>query len=174
MMKIGNFLLVMGMLFTASTLSFGQVASLQPIFGENHIEGNEIKWFAESPEATQFFILQRSGDGVHFKPVAMIQKIDNTISYSYVDTKANNENWFYRVVNVDNQGVGQYTGAVYMEYAYAMNDETSEKPPVNITMNDHIAQEVNCWLNELEFPTITKLGMVANITELPQLSSEKK
>ena len=175
MMKIGeNLVMMMGLLFTATALSFGQVANLQPVFGEILDDGNEIKWFVESTEATKYFIVQRSGDGEHYKPLAMIQKVENTISYSFVDEKTKNKNWFYRVVNVDNQGVGEYTSAVYLEYAFVSTDTESTKPPTNITINDHIAKEMNIWLSELEFPTISKLGMVSNVTKLPEIQNTDK
>ncbi|HHB77684.1 MAG TPA: hypothetical protein ENK85_00455 [Saprospiraceae bacterium] len=147
--------------------SYGSVSYLEPLQGEVSENGNHIQWTMESVKDVNFFIVQRSQDGVHFFPLAMVAKEDNVTEYTFVDEKVKSQNWFYRVVDVDYQGVGEFTGALYLEYAFLSADVKTTKPPTNITINDHIAQEMNSWLTELEFPTISKLGMVANFTNFP-------
>lgn len=155
-------MLVVGIVFTTVILSFGEVTYLEPLNGEVLENGNQIQWVIESPEEVNFFIVQRSKDGVHFSPLAMIAKDAVSTEYTFFDEKSNNESWFYRIVYVDYQGVGEFTGALYLEYTYVSLDVESVKPPTNITINDHIVGEMNYWLNELEFPTISKLGMVSS------------
>lgn len=167
-MKIGKkMMLLVGLVFV-TTLSFGKVSS---IFGEVLADGNQIQWTTESLEDVNFFIIQRSKDGVKYFPIAMVATQGEKAAYAFIDEKADANSWFYRVVDVDYQGVGEYSSALYLEFAYANTNVESVKPPTNITINDHIAIEMNCWLNELEFPTISKLGMVAHFSSFPE---EKK
>lgn len=156
-------MLLVGLVFI-TTISFGEVNS---IFGEVLPEGNQIHWTTESQEDVDFFIIQRSKDGLKFFPIAMVPTKGDTKDYAFMDEKVGDNNWFYRVVDVDNQGVGEYTSALFLEYAYVSKDLESTKPPTNITINDHIATKMNCWLTDLEFPTISKLGMAANFKGFP-------
>jgi len=157
-------MLVVGIVFTTVILCFGEVSYLEPLNGEVLENGNQIQWVIESPEEVNFFIVQRSKDGIHFSPLAMIAKDAASTEYTFFDEKSNNESWFYRIVDVDYQGVGQFSGALYLEYTYGSLDVESVKPPTNITINDHIVGEMNYWLSELEFPTISKLGIVSSYT----------
>lgn len=164
-MKVGKkMMLLVGLVFITTISN----AKVNTIFGEILPEGNQIHWDAISLENTNFFIIQRSKDGVKFFPLAMVAANGDMSEYTFTDEKVGNESWFYRVVDVDYQGVGEYTSALYLEYAYVSTDVETVKPPSNITINDHIATEMNCWLNELEFPTISKLGMVANFSSFPK------
>ncbi len=173
MMKVGKkMMLLVGLVFV-TTLSFGKVNS---IFGEALPEGNQIHWNAESLENVNFFIVQRSIDGEKFFPLAIVAKVGDKFDYTFLDEKVESESWFYRIVDVDYQGVGELSSALFLEYAYGVADVESVKPPTNITINDHIAEKMNYWLNELEFPTISKLGMVANYSDVPtdeELCDEK-
>lgn len=168
MMKIEKkMMLLVGLLFVTFMTSYAGVPDLKPIDGKVLISGNQLHWSVESTENLNFFIVQRSDNGVNYKPLAMIQVDYSVTEYDFVDEKANNKNWFYRIVNVDFQGVGEYTSAIYLERAFDAANLATAKPPTNITINDHIATEMNCWLNELQFPTISKLGMVAHFSNFP-------
>lgn len=165
MMKVGKkMMLLVGLVLVTVFSSFGEV---KPIIGEVMADGNQIHWAVESTKDVNFFIVQRSKDGVKFFPLAMVDSDSDKTDYTFTDKKVGNESWFYRVVDVDNQGVGEFTSALFLEYAYVSTDAENVKPPTNIIINDHIAGEMNCWLNELEFPTISKLGMVVNFSSFP-------
>jgi len=165
MLKVGKkMMLLVVLVFVTTMTSFAEV---KPIFGEVMAEGNQIHWIAESVENTKFFIVQRSKDGVKYFPLAMVSTKDGLVDYNFTDEKAGNKSWFYRVIDVDYQGVGTYTSALYLEYPYGSASANSIEPPTNITINDHIVSEMNRWLNELEFPTISKLGIVAHFTAFP-------
>jgi len=164
-MKVGKkMLLMLGLLLVTVYSSFAEV---KPIIGEVMADGNQIRWAVESTKDVNFFIVQRSKDGVKFFPLAIVAKVGDKFDYTYMDEKVESESWFYRIVDVDYQGVGELSSALFLENTYGVADVESVKPPTNIIINDHIASEMNCWLNELEFPTISKLGMVANYSHVP-------
>lgn len=151
-----NILLLVCLTLSVSASLTAQVNQM-PIIGQALDNGNQIEWaFESTTEDINFFIVQRSEDGVHFMPLALIQKID-TKSYDFIDQQYNNQKWFYRVVIVHNDGVGDYSNAVYLNRN--LIDNPNVKPPTDIVINDHIVQEIKGWLNDLEFPTVSKLGV---------------
>ncbi len=165
MMKVGKkMMLLVGLVLVTVFSSFAEVKS---IIGEVTADGNQIHWAVESIKDVNFFIVQRSKDGIKFFPLAMVASDNDKTDYTFTDEKVGNESWFYRIVDVDYQGVGELSSALFLEYAYGVADVENVKPPTNIIINDHIAEKMNYWLNELEFPTISKLGMVANYSDVP-------
>ena len=136
-----------------------------PITGHVGDLGNQISWHPASLDNVAFFIVQRSDDGENYRPVGMVRVKKDLDYYSFTDEKAGTDDWFYRVVIVNTDGVGTYSGAVYLEYeAPTLAGSTKDsKPPTNIVLNDNIANQLNKWLIQLENPTISKLGTVAHI-----------
>ena len=105
-------ILVISFIFS-SFCSFGTI--VKPLTGERFQEGNQIQWTVDQSDDIQFFILQRSVDGIHFSPIATIQTTKISTCYSFLDKHAANKNWFYRVINVKQNGVGDFSEALLLK-----------------------------------------------------------
>jgi len=77
-------------------------------------DANHIDWTAGIKEKIVFFIVQRSKDGKHFVPLAMIHKKDET-NFSFLDNKTENKKWFYRIIKVDQFGDGVISESIFID-----------------------------------------------------------
>lgn len=63
-----------------------------------------LQWETASEENSDYFIVEKSVDGIHFSPIATIQANGNTTSISYYDAVDNEPakgNNYYRIMQVD-------------------------------------------------------------------------
>lgn len=95
------------LMFTTSLLFGSTTNGVEPsnsISVKGLANGNEIIWHGAINADVTLYIVQRSEDGVHYQPVAMIPKTIVNENYSFVDQKAKNSLTFYRILNVDANG----------------------------------------------------------------------
>ena len=81
------------------------------LYGEMTQEGNLIEWISNTTERVEFFIVQRSVDGEHFLPIAMIYKKKQS-RFSFVDRQTDNKKVYYRLIKVDSFGNGDFTNTI--------------------------------------------------------------
>ena len=92
---------------------FAQAAVIAPLAGTTCEAGNNIEWSVDVVEDVQFFIIQRSNDGVHYFPVATVNTSEN-LEYSFFDKKITGKTAFYRVVKVGANGVGDFSTSIQL------------------------------------------------------------
>ena len=92
---------------------FAQAAVIAPLAGTTCEAGNNIEWSVDEVTDVQFFIVQRSFDGVHYFPVSTITTSAN-LEYSFLDKKATGKTSFYRVIKVGANGVGDFSCAIQL------------------------------------------------------------
>ncbi len=77
--------------------------------------GNMISWITVSENNTDKFIIQKSKEGIDFEIVGEIPCAGNSTKekkYRYLDTSLGAEKAYFRLVQVDNDGVENYTPTV--------------------------------------------------------------
>lgn len=99
---------------SADKEKYANISPVGPLAGEALELGNQIVWENFIDEDVKFFVIQRSSDGQHFKHVAMVQKLDGQSNYSFLDKKAGNKQWFYRIMKVNQQGEGFFTESILL------------------------------------------------------------
>jgi len=100
---------------SAGKEKYANITPVSPLEGEALEFGNRIAWQNFEKEDVKFFIIQRSSDGKDFKPLAMVKKIDGQDSYSFIDKKAENKQWFYRIMQVNRSGDGYFTESILLK-----------------------------------------------------------
>ena len=109
--NLKNSILFVAFIF-ATTFSFATV--IQPLAGSSTEAGNQIEWEVDNTIDIQFFIIQRSFDGVNFMPIATKQISKNT-TYNFLDKKMGGKTCFYRIVKVGKDGVGDFSSAITLK-----------------------------------------------------------
>lgn len=75
-----------------------------------------IKWITSSENNCNYFILERSDDGVYFEPITTIAGSGNTnssSSYGYIDNVSSEA--YYRIIDVDYDGVMVYHEPIHSD-----------------------------------------------------------
>ena len=70
-------------------------------------KGNSLTWSTSSESNCDFFLLEKSVDGILFERVAILKAGGNSKvvrKYEYMDSKEHSLRVFYRVLQVDNDG----------------------------------------------------------------------
>ena len=99
---------------SASKEKYANITPVCPLVGESLEFGNQLAWENLGDEDVKFYIVQRSSDGEHFKHLAMVQKINGQNNYAFLDKKAGNKQWFYRIIKVNHDGEGYITDSILM------------------------------------------------------------
>jgi len=97
-------------------------------------DGIKIKWSTASETGSDYFILERSDDGLNFQQLVMINGAGNSntiLHYEYLDMNPGNNNNFYRLKQAD------YNGKI----------KTFPMKTINCDNANHPEMEVNCSPN---------------------------
>ncbi len=81
--------------------------------------GVEVNWVTKTEINNDYFILQSSLNGVNFNDVAKIKAsgISTGSSYAYVDVNAAQSKVYYRIKQVDKNGISKFTGIIKISTA---------------------------------------------------------
>ncbi len=106
-------------LFYFSALSFSEASVVYSSFlkGAKATEGNTLSWATKSETDCDFFLLEKSMDGIFFERVAILKASgdsDVERKYFYVDSLEKSMRVFYRVLQVDGDGTGAYSHSVVL------------------------------------------------------------
>ncbi len=99
-------------LFSTNILLGNHTTTIQPnnnVSVTNTTIGNHITWKATNKADVAFYILQRSSDGIQFQTVAMISNNKTEQKFTFLDQKATTTSTYYRILNVNARGDGQYS-----------------------------------------------------------------
>ena len=110
------FTLLFILVLTTTTLDASVVYS-NFLKGEKSSQGNTLTWSTASESDCDFFLLEKSINGIAFERVAILKAGGNSSverKYSYVDSLDSGLRVFYRILQVDADGSGAYSHAVIM------------------------------------------------------------
>ena len=85
-----------------------QITPVMPMAVTKTEAGVMVEWSAIANENLEMYVVQRSRDGINFKPVGMVMAKDDPNSYQFTDKHAKDGAWFYRIVSVDHEGNGHF------------------------------------------------------------------
>jgi Secretion system C-terminal sorting domain len=78
-----------------------------------------LQWQATNEVNTSYFIVQRSGDGIHFTDVGKVNAAGNSVSfnnYSYIDNTPAGGIVYYRLKETDADGVYAYSVIISIDF----------------------------------------------------------
>lgn len=106
-------------LFYFSVLNFSTASVVYSTFlkGEKIEVGNSLSWSTSSETDCDFFLLEKSIDGIFFERVAILKAGGTSTQerkYTYTDSLEKSIRIFYRVLQVDEDGSGAYSHAVIL------------------------------------------------------------
>ena len=97
------------------------VLPLQLLFFKTELFNNDVKisWATANEINSKSVIIERSADGINFKPVANLNTVGNnsnvTLNYQYIDIKAEPGNNFYRLRQTDLNGEFYFSAVSFIE-----------------------------------------------------------
>lgn len=154
---------------------------------ENNGEYNIISWQTASEENTDYFVVQRSRDGLHFEDLKIIPAAgfsNHLIDYQIIDKMPYNTT-YYRLKNVDTDGEFGYSKIEVVEaelnnelLAFNIYPNPVDGNEVNLVVNNASSKQVVLTYMDLLGKTITSqpVNVIANevyqtMISLPALES---
>ncbi|MEM8909409.1 MAG: hypothetical protein AAGD05_16300, partial [Bacteroidota bacterium] len=131
--------------------------------GEKKLGGNTLSWSTASEVNCDFFMLEKSIDGIFFERVAILKAGGNSEierKYYYTDSREESKRIFYRILQVDNDGTGAYSHAVIL------SDKPEDAPfhmeyVDNTTTRGDLVLSLECPSSgKLAYRLLTQLGEV--------------
>ena len=104
--------------------SFANVMYSKNLSGENIEIGNLLHWTTEQEENNQFFLVERSFDGIDFEKIGKTNGIGNsseTNEYEFLDVNVHTEKLFYRLQQVDFDGTFSYSEILQIQSTHPNN-----------------------------------------------------
>ncbi|MEL6865455.1 MAG: hypothetical protein AAFP19_13600 [Bacteroidota bacterium] len=95
----------------------------QPLSGSSSENGNVISWSTLSEENNDFFVIERSTDGIHFETAAEIDGAGKSMElkqYRFLDINSKHTKTFYRLLQVDFDG---QTGLTHTIIVYKSKED---------------------------------------------------
>lgn len=99
----------------------------------------EVRWITTTEVNSDFFVVQRSLDGIHFEAAAVVQAAGNSLTqirYASTDNSPFSGRSYYRVVETDLGGNTTATNVVEVNFAAQARIEFIAYP--NPTTRDHV------------------------------------
>ena len=132
--------------------------------GQKVEEGNKIRWSTASEVDCDFFLLEKSYDGITFDRVAIIKGAGNSEKirhYDYTDSLEKSLRIFYRLLPVDTEGRGEYTHSIvlsdkgpnakfYIDYVSAGMTQRIFQAALNSKVEDTLNYRVMTQLGKIE------------------------
>ncbi|MEM9823089.1 MAG: hypothetical protein AAF985_18565 [Bacteroidota bacterium] len=129
--------------------------------GEKTLVGNTLSWSTSSEQDCDFFLLEKSMDGLFFERVAILKAGGNSSverKYFYTDSSENSLRVFYRILQVDADGGGTYSHAVILSDKAADSPFRMEYVESSIT-SKHLVFSLNAQeAGTLSYRILTQLG----------------
>jgi len=122
--------------FNISTANFKIVAHGLPITlkvfnGYAKEAANQLYWSSVTENGTDYFVIERSGDGKNFDDYAKVNASNysnTTKDYTYLDEQVANKDWYYRLKMIDLTGAFTYSNIIKIA-------RNGEKNPVKVYPN---------------------------------------
>lgn len=113
--------------------------------GENIGDGNELKWKTATETNNNYFLVERSYDGVNFGTIASINGHGTTSvehTYSYYDATADDKDTYYRLKQVDFDGHYEYHNTIIVYHKDNSNVQVFPNPATdNISVDIYVENE---------------------------------
>ena len=81
---------------------------------------NALKWSTESEQNSDYFLIQRSADGIEWRNMASVTASGNSneeTNYSFIDSYMNNGYVYYKLIQADFDGKTKEYGPIVLYYA---------------------------------------------------------
>ncbi len=104
------------------TIAEGSVlpVKISSVTAQKNSTGVNITWVTEQEINTKYYAIEHSTDGIHFEQVGNIPSIENnsttTHTYNYTHAAIISGKHFYRVVEVDQNGIKTYSSIVSVSF----------------------------------------------------------
>ncbi len=168
--SVFNFLFVF--LFCCSMLPqmSASVVYSSLLSGQKSENGNKVRWSTASEMDCDFFLLEKSYDGITFERVAIVKGAGNSEElrhYQYTDSLEKSLRIFYRLLPVDSEGKGEYTHSIvlsdkgpdakfYLDYVSAGMTQRIFQAALNSKVED-----------TLNYRVMTQMGKIKVEGEVP-------
>ncbi|MEZ4884034.1 MAG: cadherin-like domain-containing protein [Chitinophagales bacterium] len=130
-LNTGNFLFLSGLVLDCVTLP----VELLDFSGEVQEKGNLISWVTATELNNDYFILERSEDGVFFESIAVLDGHGNSADmqlYTYMDRKAPSGISYYRLLQTDFDGTTSIAGVISLKRSEVIFDIIAVTPIGNL------------------------------------------
>lgn len=104
--------------------SFASVTYEQNLSGKNIEIGNLLQWVTSEEENNQFFMIERSFDGIEFEKIGKIDGIGNADElneYQFLDVNMHEEKALYRLKQIDYDGTFSYSDILQLQSIHPNN-----------------------------------------------------
>ena len=133
---------------TFSPFTIGSTGTANPLpvelvtfYGSKHNEVNKLKWTTASEKNSDYFTIEKTIDGVNFESIGQIIGAGNSVyfnSYTLADQNVDNILNYYRLVQVDFDGVKTYSNLISID-----NRVDSNKEKILIRKINTLGQEIS-------------------------------
>ena len=136
-------------------------------------EAGKLTWVTENETSAKWFVIERSGSGTNFDSIGMVmcQNNANLTTYNYVDARLNSGSNFYRLREVDNDGISRYSKIISLN-----NTDNSSKMQVfpnpasgvvNYAVSIHAADQLTVQIFNLSgvLVTVREQEVAAGMTQ---------
>ncbi len=118
--------------------------------GENRGTYNQLNWSVLSEQENEYFLLERSEDGIHFSELAKIPAggtHSEQRAYSYTDGQLNSNEYYYRLKWVSYQGISESAkNIVYLQQERSAEISVYPNPVTDILNIDFNAESASVKL----------------------------
>lgn len=83
--------------------------------GKNLGSENQLTWITDSEINCKFYLVERSTDGLHYTSIGTVNGNGNSIlqhQYSFTDSKLTSSLYYYRICQIDFNGLKNYSNAI--------------------------------------------------------------
>ena len=122
--------------------------------GGNNVDG-QLTWVTENETSAKWFVVERSESGNDFDSIGLVVCVNNAnmTTYNYVDGRLMSGSNFYRLREVDNDGVVRYSQIISLDNTVtAPRMQVYPNPAsgvVNFAVNSHSADQVSVKIYNL-------------------------
>ena len=123
--------------------------------------GNKLSWTTANEKNCEYFLLEKSKNGLVFERVAILKggmNSDQERAYTYLDTQNQSLRIFYRLIQVDLDGTGDFSHVVVLSKKEENSPFVMKKMESSITNRHfHLTLQANDEAN-LEYRLMTNMG----------------
>jgi hypothetical protein len=117
-------LFVLFLICNCHLYTFASVTYEQNLSGKNIEIGNLLGWITSEEENNQFFIIERSFDGIEFEKIGKIDGMGNAEElneYEFLDVNMHEDKALYRLKQIDYDGTFSYSDILQLQSIHPNN-----------------------------------------------------